>query len=1224
MKYLILFFIANSLALSVNCQLVINEFMASNSTTLADNTGEYDDWIEIYNAGNESLDLGQYYLTDDLSNPSKFDLQELPDIPAHGYLIIFADEDGSQGYDHANFKLDREGEVLAIVRISGSDTAFVDSLSYGSQLTDISYGRYPDASSNLEYFTQPTPGSSNISDNYLGIAPPADFSITGGFYQGTQHVELSTSLTDSEIRYTLDGSAPDDNDPLYTEPLFMDKTAVLKARVFADDYLPGPTTGHSYFIDEHFIDFDIADRMSVVSVSLDPELAWGEESGIFYEDNLWNEWEYAANIELFEPDGTTAFNQQAGIKLFGNSTRRMAQKSFAVIARNEYGSNRFAYKIFDDIPFDEYKSFILRNGGNDWSQTYFRDALCQELIRNDMDIDAQGNRQAVVFINGDFYGIMNIKEKINEHYLEAHHGIDPDNFDMLQDEGEVVYGDDEEYARFRGFAALNDMSNDILFGDLETQMDIREYMNLYIAQIYISNIDMALNQKYWRERVNYGKWRWTIYDTEMSFGQGDYSYTPLYGTIPSFNMLDFATIDYGGPGWPHFQPWFSEKFISMLANEDFRDNFIQSFAVYLNTSFSTRRVLRVIDSLAHRARMEMPWQIEKYGGVLVGFNPYGFHFTTMEEWEFHVDTLHNFANLRPSYMRNFIQNRFNLEGTYTLSVTMADPAYGSVFIQDIKIPVDSLGIYFDQVPLHVRIQPHAGYRFVRWNGVDMNNPYAPEITLVLNEDATLEAVFEPEKDIMITEILYRPASGSEAEFIELYNPKHSTTIDLTGYSVTGDINFTFPAGCRLKPMSYLIVAADSTVYPSALNVYQWNNGSLDDNNGILMLWDEQGGLLDSVNYQDVTPWPAPQDDESIELIAYTLDNTLGIHWESGVKGGTAGRPAFNDQLQYLVINEVQSFNEDYVADEYKQYNDWIEILNSGTESVDIGGLYITNRLDSPGLYQIPTNTPTHTTLGPGEHRIIWADRDTGQGPLHLSFNLNKGGCVVGISADGKTFIDHTDTIVMIDPNLSAGRYPDGNGTWRIFDSPTPGKLNSLPPEFISEPLLVVDKRTQYDYTIEVYDPEDDALIVGVFVLPGWLTFLPDEDPPLLSGRSPISRFEPQKVVMFVTDGFTRPVTQEFEISQLVPDLFLSTLEPGQVTVYPNPTSDRIHILSRSAGSPIQLSIINLSGQVIWNETVHNPEGGLNIQVDLSTFRMGIYLLRIQSGDEVSVRKIVLQ
>jgi len=277
MKYLILFFIANSLALSVNCQLVINEFMASNSTTLADNTGEYDDWIEIYNAGNESLDLGQYYLTDDLSNPSKFDLQELPDIPAHGYLIIFADEDGSQGYDHANFKLDREGEVLAIVRISGSDTAFVDSLSYGSQLTDISYGRYPDASSNLEYFTQPTPGSSNISDNYLGIAPPADFSITGGFYQGTQHVELSTSLTDSEIRYTLDGSAPDDNDPLYTEPLFMDKTALLKARVFADDYLPGPTTGHSYFIDEHFIDFDIADRMSVVSVS--PILSFSNPTG---------------------------------------------------------------------------------------------------------------------------------------------------------------------------------------------------------------------------------------------------------------------------------------------------------------------------------------------------------------------------------------------------------------------------------------------------------------------------------------------------------------------------------------------------------------------------------------------------------------------------------------------------------------------------------------------------------------------------------------------------------------------------------------------------------------------------------------------------------------------------------------------------------------------------------------------------------------------------------
>jgi hypothetical protein len=314
----------------------------------------------------------------------------------------------------------------------------------------------------------------------------------------------------------------------------------------------------------------------------------------------------------------------------------------------------------------------------------------------------------------------------------------------------------------------------------------------------------------------------------MSFGQGDYSYTDLYGTIPSFNALNFATISYGGAAWPHFHPWSSEKLISLLNKESFRDDFIQSFAVYLNTSFSTRRVLRVIDSLAHRVRLEMPYQIEKYGGVPVGFNPYGFHFSTMEEWEYHIDTLHNFAIQRPGYMRDFIQNRFELEGTYELMITTANPDCGSIFIQDIKVPVDSMGIYFDQVPLRVRVQPKAGYRFVQWNGVEISNPTSREINLLLSEDDTLEAVFEPEDELMITEIFYQTSTVPGAEFIELYNPKHSTTIDLAGYSISGDINYIFPSGSQLKPMSYLVVAADSGLFSSALEVYQWESGSLDD------------------------------------------------------------------------------------------------------------------------------------------------------------------------------------------------------------------------------------------------------------------------------------------------------------------------------------------------------------------------------------------------------------
>jgi hypothetical protein len=392
-----------------------------------------------------------------------------------------------------------------------------------------------------------------------------------------------------------------------------------------------------------------------------------------------------------------------------------------------------------------------------------------------------------------------------------------------------------------------------------------------------------------------------------------------------------------------------------------------------------------------------------------------------------------------------------------------------------------------------------------------------------------------------------------------------------------------------------------------------------------MLWNNQAGLLDSVNYLTVSPWPESQADESIQLIENTLDNVNGSNWEiDATLGGSPGRPTISDQIQYLVINEVQSFNNDFVADEYNEYNDWIEILNTGTESIDIGGLFITNSFDTPDMYQIPTSDPKQTTIGPGEYKIIWPDRDTGQGPLHLSFNLNKGGAIAGISDDGKTFIDYTDTIVMIYPNLSFGRYPDGEDNWRIFDNPTPGKGNSLPPEFVSTPRLLVESKTQYEYSIEVSDPENDELIIGILQLPIWLDYLPGEDPPMLSGRSPISRFEPQKVALFVTDGYTKPAIQEFEISRLLPNMFFTTNESNNVTVYPNPARDVIYILAQMNSPSIQLSIVNLSGQVIWNKKVNNSNGELDLQVDLSGFKKGLYILNIKTEEEISIHKILLQ
>jgi hypothetical protein len=620
----------------------------------------------------------------------------------------------------------------------------------------------------------------------------------------------------------------------------------------------------------------------------------------------------------------------------------------------------------------------------------------------------------------------------------------------------------------------------------------------------------------------------------------------------------------------------------------------------------------------------MPRQIQEYGGVVVGFNPYGNHFTTMEEWEFYVDSMENFARLRVDYMRSFILNRFSLEGTYELTLSTNNPAEGSFFVQDIQVPVDSAGIYFDDVPLHIKAVPGEGFRFIRWAGASISDSLSAGIVLQRSEDLTLEAIFEPEGDLTITEIYYNPVLSDTLEFIELYNPKHSTGIDLTDFSISGDIAFTFPAGSFIGPEGYLVVAADiSSLQGMDIRTIQWTSGTLGDSEGVIKILDNNLTVLDSVAYFNELPWPGPGNSLPIELTDIYCDNNTGENWiASSFFSGTPGSPFRTEGIPSLLINEFQADNANFTADEYNQYNDWIEIVNTGTQSVDLGGLFMTNDLDNPGRYQIPTNAHEVTTIIPGEHKLIWADRDSSQGPLHLGFNLNKGGCAFGISTDGKTFIDSVSYSQQMSENFSCGRYPDISDTWRDFERPTPAYKNSLPPVFLSQPLLEVEKRTDYEYDIQVSDPENDELILGVEVLPQWLYYFDNPFNPNISGRSPVSTFEPVRVKLFVTDGYTGLVTQEFQITQAVPES-IESITAGSFRIYPNPAREYIYVEAGTESSEIVVSILTLQGQIVRREKLTGSDSSVRGQVDLSGLKKGLYLVSVQTDSGSTTQKIIL-
>jgi hypothetical protein len=552
---------------------------------------------------------------------------------------------------------------------------------------------------------------------------------------------------------------------------------------------------------------------------------------------------------------------------------------------------------------------------------------------------------------------------------------------------------------------------------------------------------------------------------------------------------------------------------------------------------------------------------------------------------------------------------------------MANTNYGNIFIQGIRVPIDSVGLFFKDIPLEIEVIPHEGFRFVKWQGVTTADSISQKISLTLSDNTTLEAIFEPEKDLMITEIFYIPASDPGKEFIELYNPKHSTDINLGDYTLDGDIQYTFPSGTKIKAGSYLIVGADSSLYNWCLDAYEWTSGSLGDAEGYITLKDSLGSTLDSVHYINGLPWPAAITDLSIELTDPLLDNNLGASWQlSDFAEGTAGSPKFDINLNNLVLNEFMSYNNEYNFDDNNEFNDWIEIVNTGTDAVDIGGLYITNELDTPAMYQIPTNNPKETVIQPGEHKILWADKDPEQGTLHLDIKLDKQGAAVGISADGKTFIDYSSSIVMAYPDSSYGRYPDVSGDWQIFDAPTPGKLNSLPPEFVSEPQIYAGTFEDYVYDIDVYDPDSDP-VLGIHVLPGWLTFDNDVDNPSISGRTP-GKFEIYTVKLFATDGYSKPVEQVFKITNNILDV-PESLTDNKITVFPNPTDGILMVSAKSESRTLELTVYSVAGQTIMQNVYDNNSGQFKLNIDLSGYETGIYFLNMKLDDEIVIKRILL-
>ncbi len=663
---------------SAGAQVLINEFSASNSLLLEDpDFDDYSDWIELYNAGNEPVNLHGYYLTDNYYSPVKWTISIDTFIQANDHILIWAD--GNDTLLHTNFRISSLGEEIAVF---ATGAGLIDSVSFGNQMTDISYGRTSDGSSEWAFFKTPTPGSSNTTTHYEGVVYNLPgFSLQGGMYSSSQSIVLSTNFG-GDIRYTTDGSAPDKYSAQYSNPIPVNETTVLRARIFKANQIPGPTISHSYFINENSAD----EKLPVISIATDPDNFWDDDIGI-YVQSYKPGWEIPINIELFENDGSdrAAFNERAGAKINGLYSWLLPQKMLGIYFKNGYGSGNLDYPLLRQRKRSSYKNFALRASGSDWSYTLFRDILGQHSTLYNMDIDVMGYRPAIVYVNGEYLGIHNIREKVDDDYIEKSYSMESGTFDLVENQDHAEAGKLDAYNHLLDLLS-QDLSVTANYMKVSELVDIENFTDMLITEVATANTSINHNVMAWKPK-NSGKWKWVLMDLDRGFFK------------PSDHLIKYYT--------------YSDEllFDELITNNSYKQYFAKRLASQLFTSYNPDRMLALIEEHYNDIVNEIPAHIERWQGTT---SSYGNALPSITYWENEVCNLKTFVTDRPAEVLNDLQE-YNFSGIASLSLKCSPEDGGIIEINHLPLANSySTGHYTIGMSMDLEAINHPGHQFKGW------------------------------------------------------------------------------------------------------------------------------------------------------------------------------------------------------------------------------------------------------------------------------------------------------------------------------------------------------------------------------------------------------------------------------------------------------------------------------------------------------------------------------
>lgn len=915
----------------------INELMAANGL-VKDEFGEPEDWVEIFNGSSEMVNLDGLYLTDDATNLKKWRISFPKLIPPGSFSLLWLDGQPEQGGLHAPFKLKSAGEFLALSQELDGQLYVLDAFEFPAVPFNVSYGRLEDGLEEWVFFGEISPGfSNNGQGRYLDAE--VKFSKPGGFYPGILSLQLSVDEPGATIFYTLDGSSPTLASSEYTQAIVLSSHAIVRARAFKPGFAGSKISTENYFINS-------LHTLPVVCVQTEPGNLWDNQNGIYVsgsngitgycsdQPRNWNQnWERPANITFFEPDGTKGFQVNAGIKIGGGCSRGYKAKSLNVYLRsNTYGDESIDYQVFPGLNIHQFKRLKIRNAGNDWDQALFRDGMNQTILYNTVDLDLMAYRPAVMYLNGVYWGVYEIRELYNEDYIASHFGLDPANLDIITNPQanwpEVNEGDYSAFQTIKSHIQNNDLSVPGNYEFLLPLMDMSEYINYHIVQIYLANYDWpANNVRVWRNR-NGGPFRWMVYDLDATTNYGSWSQS-----YASTNSIAFATATNGEP-WPNGPE--STLFLrKLLKNEAFRNEFVQRTATYRKLIFSPERINPMVDSIQQMLEPEMHRHINRW---LADVPAWGWGWPSggsVNAWRNFINSYRSFFLNRSQVILQHYSTTLGLSGTCRLTFGYPTNTPGDLYLHsnDIKIPYNYVGDYFRNIPLKVKAVARPGYRFIKWLETGETNP---EIEFTASQNTTLTPVFVPLAPIL-TEIHYHPAEGEAFEFLEFFNAS-GVELPIGSYRFSKGVEFEFPAGTVLPPDEYLLVVKDKSKYASlSCQVFEWTSGDLDNTAETIELLDDEGFTVEKVTYSSSTPWPSAPNGSgsSLSLKSPFSDNELPQSWEaSAFQGGSpcgVKSPVSETGGQEFLLKIYPNPVSDYLIFEYSTLEEEgisLEIFNT--------------------------------------------------------------------------------------------------------------------------------------------------------------------------------------------------------------------------------------------------------------------------------------------------------